>query len=222
VKKPSSSGQCNLCGGDFSKAAMTRHLAGCKEPKVSSGPPAKDQPASFHLLVEGFPNVYWLHLALPANAPLSKLDKFLRNIWLECCGHMSAFSIGGRRYSGHPMDDMEERSTDVTAGKILEVGTKFEYEYDYGSTTELRLKVVSLRETAQKGAVELLARNDAPQIVCSECATGNLATQVCGECSLQEGSGWLCEECAETHECGEEMLLPVVNSPRVGVCGYGG
>ena len=24
------------------------------------------------------------------------------------------------------------------------------------------------------------------------------------------------------HECGQEMLLPVVNSPRVGVCGYVG
>lgn len=26
----------------------------------------------------------------------------------------------------------------------------------------------------------------------------------------------------KTHECGEDMLLPVVNSPRVGMCDYTG
>jgi len=28
------------------------------------------------------------------NAALSDLDSFLRDIWLECCGHLSAFEIG--------------------------------------------------------------------------------------------------------------------------------
>lgn len=32
----------------------------------------------------------------------------------------------------------------------------------------------------------------------------------------------MCEDCEETHECGTEMLLPVCNSPRCGVCGYEG
>lgn len=26
----------------------------------------------------------------------------------------------------------------------------------------------------------------------------------------------------DTHDCGEEMLLPVINSPRVGTCAYSG
>jgi len=202
---------------------MIRHLAGCKQPNPLPSLPDNDQLPSFHLLVEGFPKTYWLHVAAPANAPLSKLDKFLRNIWLECCGHMSAFSIEGRRYSAHPMPDMEEKSASIALGKALEVGITFSYEYDYGSTTELVLKVVGLRDApAKKGAVELLARNNAPQIICTECETGNVATQICAECSQQEDSGWLCAECSETHECGEEMQLPVVNSPRVGVCAYAG
>ena len=37
-----------------------------------------------------------------------------------------------------------------------------------------------------------------------------------------EGEGWVCDECAPKHKCGEDMLLPVVNSPRVGMCGYTG
>ena len=43
----------------------------------------------------------------------------------------------------------------------------------------------------------------------------------CAQC-IYEGGGWLCEACAKSHECGEEMLLPVVNSPRVGTWGYTG
>lgn len=29
-----------------------------------------------------------------------------------------------------------------------------------------------------------------------------------------------CDACASKHECGEEMLSPIVDSPRTGVCGY--
>ena len=49
---------------------------------------------------------------------------------------------------------------------------------------------------------------------------GKPATSVCTVCVYEEG-GWLCAECAKAHECGEEMLFPVVNSPRVGMCAYG-
>ena len=36
-------------------------------------------------------------------------------------------------------------------------------------------------------------------------------------------SPWFFPEKIEPeHECGAEVLLPVVNSPRVGVCGYSG
>jgi hypothetical protein len=32
----------------------------------------------------------------------------------------------------------------------------------------------------------------------------------------------LSEDCAQTHEFGEDVFLPVVNSPRTGVCAYAG
>jgi hypothetical protein len=69
--------------------------------------------------------------------------------------------------------------------------------------------------------VELLARNDAPQIACDQCGTGKPATQICTECMYQTG-GWLCDDCITTHDCDPAMLLPVVNSPRAGICGYTG
>ena len=39
---------------------------------------------------------------------------------------------------------------------------------------------------------------------------------------IEEGAGLLCSHCAKKHECGEDVQLPVVNSPRMGMCGYTG
>ena len=160
-----------------------------------------------------------MHVAVPLSAPLSKLDDFLRHTWLECCGHLSAFEIGGKRYASEPSD--EEMGMRARFSEVLEIGIKFFYEYDYGSTTALVLRVVTLLEQGMpKGDVELLARNEAPQVSCQRCSNPP-ATQICTECA-GNGKGWLCEACAVAHECGDDMCLPVVNSPRVGVCGYTG
>ena len=216
-----SSGKCNLCGGTFAKAAMARHVSSCRDPKAAEN---SRKVESLHVLVQGgYRNVYWLHLAIPRELTLEKLDTFLRNTWLECCGHLSGFTIGDQLYTVAPMEDVfghKNRSMNVPAGKVLRVGAMFSYEYDYGSTTELSLEVLGMLETSgNSNEVQLLARNEPPQILCDEC--GANATQVCSQC-LWQGGGWCCDDCAETHSCGEEMLLPVVNSPRVGVCAYTG
>ena len=221
--KQQSMGKCNLCGELVGHASMTRHLGACCQPQASGllrvskkRPPAP----SFHLAIEGRnARVYWMHVAVPLSAPLSKLDDFLRRTWLECCGHLSAFEIGAKRYASEPTD--EEMGMRARLSEVLEIGMRFFYEYDYGSTTALVLKVVALLEQGMpKGAVELLARNEAPQVSCQRCSIPP-ATQICTECA-GNGKGWLCEACAVAHECGDDMCLPVVNSPRVGVCGYTG
>ena len=96
---------------------------------------------------------------------------------------------------------------------------KFIHEYDFGTTTELDMTCISERRGKVGAEIDIIARNDMFEILCDEC--GKPAKQICTEC-LWEGTGFLCESCAEDHECGEEMLLPVVNSPRMGVCGYEG
>jgi hypothetical protein len=212
----SSTGRCNLCGGSFSRIAMSRHLQSCRP----SG--AVGMAPTFHVFVDGkYAKEYWLHVAVPFKSSLSTLDGFLRKTWLECCGHLSAFTINGLAYSDSPEDDCGDRSANIRADRVLVPGLKFSYEYDFGSTTALLLKVVGIRECVLRRGVQLLARNDAPQIPCGECSSGKLATRVCTDCQYGAG-GWLCEDCAEAHACGTEMLLPVVNSPRVGVCGYSG
>jgi hypothetical protein len=216
MSTPASAGKCQFCGEIVKKTVMARHLSSCTQPEgpgLSLGP-------SFHLVVEGRrANAYWMHVALPVDTKLVKLDRFLRKIWLECCGHLSAFEIEGERYGSFPMDGQMgmNRSLKQLAG----VGMTFFYEYDYGSTTELKLKVAGVRdEGTPKGAVQLLAKNEPPAILCQSCET-EIATEVCAQCAWEE-TGWLCPACAEAHSCDEAMRLPVTNSPRVGVCAYVG
>ena len=192
---------------------MTKHLQSCMEKRQieeKSTEKAKTPQIFFHVLVEGhgLPE-YWMHLKVSSHARFEDLDSFLRKIWLECCGHMSAFRMG-----------REEVRKNQKLQYVLRPGMQLIHEYDFGSTTELTLKVISeFRSNIIKGKVEVLARNDPPQIKCSHC--DSLATRICTECVYEDG-GWLCDDCAEDHECGEDMLLPVVNSPRTGVCGYVG
>lgn len=215
-------GRCYLCNDTFSHEAMTRHLKACRE--AHPGPlPGKERERTvrvFHLVIEGrhLPH-YWLHLEVPADATLIHLDSFLREIWLECCGHLSAFSIGKDTFNVAP-EGPGERGMNMALSDVLRVGTVFYHEYDFGTTTELRLRVIGERQgIVRRKAVQVLARNNPPPTPCHGC--GKTATQVCGIC-IWEDEGWLCDTCAASHKCGEDMLLPVVNSPRVGMCGYTG
>ena len=205
-------GTCAACERECPKAAMAKHLAAC--PKR---PP--DGATRLHIVVEGNPpSTFWMHLAANPSAKLADLDRFLRAIWLECCGHLSVFRIGAIAYSSSDTD-LPGRNMRATLEKVLRPGLKFGYEYDFGSTTTLKLGVVgTCGAVAGDGAIHLLARNNPPALVCH---CGTPATEVCTECAW-DGEGWLCAACAAEHACGEELLLPVVNSPRVGVCGYTG
>ena len=220
-----SKGQCHLCGGTFSKSAITKHLNSCRQEEQDSEKSSSSRGSRkteiFHLMVEArYSSDYWMHLEVPADATLEDLDNFLRDIWLECCGHLSAFEIGGTTYSVEPMEDFDDESMDAELDDVLGPGMKFNYEYDFGSTTYLVLKVISQEPKQIKDkSIAVLARNEPPSYPCVSC--GKIATQVCTEC-IYSDEGCLCDECAAEHECGEDMLLPVVNSPRVGVCGYTG
>jgi len=167
--------------------------------------------------------MYWMHLEVAAGTTLAALDHFFRETWLECCGHLSAFTIEGVRYSVDAALyewDTGSKNMQVRLDQVLHPGQACAYEYDFGSTTELTLKVISEREVvAKKKAIEILARNNLPLVPCDVC--GKPASHFCTQCMYEE-EGCLCDACTKDHACSEEMLLPLVNSPRAGVCGYTG
>jgi hypothetical protein len=114
---------------------------------------------------------------------------------------------------------IEDHSLYAELGEVLSVGQKFSYKYDFGSSTNLNLRIVSEREglVNPEDAVKLLARNLAPEFKCSIC--GATATLILG--GVWGNGNTSCKKHAKKYE-DEGLLLPIVNSPRVGVCGYDG
>lgn len=229
VKKNDQMGACFLCHAPFPKSKILRHLKTCRPNDV----PASGKPVRWlHLEIKGrYLSDYWLHVAIPARWKLADLDQFLRDIWLECCGHLSGFTIDNVRYSCEPPDEAmgfgalfetDDKSMNAKLGKILQVGAKFSYEYDYGSTTELVLCVVNTFEAPPaQNAMCILARNLPPEFSCAEC--GKPATKLAEGGNGLDPEDCYCNDCAKgLDEDAQDMLMPIVNSPRVGVCGYCG
>ena len=222
ITRQSSKGTCSLCNGSYAKSAISRYLKACQARKAENDAQAAKGSGKmiFHLQVEGlYSPRYWTHIEIAANATLQDLDSFLRAFWLECCGHLSSFEIAGESFISEKIE-AGDRSMNIALSKVMAPGMKFEYIYDFGTSTELSIKAISARKgLAQGKEVRIMARNDPPDIRCDVC--GKPATGICCVCS-DEDTGRVCEECGKSHECGEDMLLPVVNSPRVGMCDYTG
>ncbi len=221
-----SSGKCELCGKSYRKSGMTRHLQSCMAKAAPREEPGRVD-KGIHLFVEdGYRPEYWMHLAVPENAQLLDLDQYLRDIWLECCLHLSSFFVGRAEYKYQifEMDDFlaafgdrELDSMEVELALVAPPGARFSYWYDYGTTTELRLRSLGKVAADRSGRISLLARNDAPANDCSMC--GAPATWVGpAEDDWIAMTAGLCDNCA----LASEYRLPVVNSPRCGVCAYDG
>jgi hypothetical protein len=159
---------------------------------------------------------FWLHVEMRGTATLADLDHYLRAIWLECCGHLSIFSVGGWRG--------EKISMRRQVKQVFEPGLELTHIYDFGTSSETLVKAVAVREgkSLRSQPIVSMARNEPPEAECMEC--GQVASWLCIEC-LYDSNEWgtLCDEHAEEHaheEYGEPM--PLLNSPRVGMCGYDG
>ena len=218
--RTSGEGACRFCLKTYSGSTIGRHLQSCKakmEKDVAEASKSKKPERIFHIKIFGG-GEYWLHIEMKASSKLSDMDKFLRDIWLECCGHLSQFIIDRQAYMpsyAGDLREMEAKSMGVQMGKVLGVKDKFGYEYDFSTTTYLEGQIISERQGALKEKVRILARNRMPEAACTQC--GKSATQFCTDCEE-----FYCLECLADHECGDEMALPVVNSPRMGECGYSG
>jgi len=116
------------------------------------------------------------------------------------------------------LEAVEDRSMDVSLERVLKVGQKFSYVYDYGSSTYINLRVIAEREGIvqnKKKPVQLLARNTAPTFPCVVC--GKPGTEVAmGYFTNSIADSVFCTECANKQDREDEML-PIINSPRAGV-----
>ena len=215
-----SKGKCAHCGLEIAKGGVIRHLSACaawKELLIKAESKKGGSQKLYHLRVQadGEPQ-FWLDMEMRGSATLDSLDRYLRAIWLECCGHLSQF-ISGRRRG-------EEISMRRRIDDVLEPGMELTHIYDFGTSSETLIKAVGVREgkPVTSHPIALLVRNVMPESICIEC--DQPAAWLCMECLYEEDEwGTLCDEHARTHphkDYGEP--IPLVNSPRLVMCAYDG
>ncbi|MFN7037473.1 MAG: hypothetical protein ACK4SN_14030 [Bellilinea sp.] len=219
-RRPGNPGTCSYCGEIITKRGVNRHLEKCaKRQEVLRAAEASQRPVEkiWHLRVyDAYDKDYWLDLEMTGSARLAKLDHYLRSIWLECCDHLSMFTIGG--WGG--LEIGQSRKADA----VFKTGLILRHIYDFGSSSYTDIKVVGFREgkPTTRHPIALLARNLKPAPACQEC--GQSADWLCVECQIEEGkTGYLCDRHLKGHpheDYGDPIRL--VNSPRVGLCAYDG
>lgn len=242
--KKQTKGSCKYCGKEYARPGMLRHLAACRQRKAAlDAETGKRKCGFFELVISAtYDNCYWLIVEVKEAASLKDLDQFIRDIWVECCGHLSSFSICGELYESNTVMGgiwgSSAKSMNYKLKDIFSEGLMAEYEYDYGSTTNLTVKVHRYRTgTWRKEAVTILSRNNPPEILCAQC--GKNKAQWINPETFYSGEGFYCEECLmaeakETYDDEDEaaemepsdyigdFYLEVLNSPRTGICGYDG
>lgn len=220
ARRKQSRGKCGFCGRGAAKGGLTTHLRACPERQkaisTADQKPGKEQMLHHLQAQDAYGAGFWLHLEMRGSATLGDLDDYLRAIWLECCGHMSQFSVGGWRGQEIPMGHRVEQ--------IFEPGMELTHIYDFGTSSETLIKAVDVREgkPLTRRPIVLMGRNDPPEVSCIEC--GQPASWLCIECLHElDEPVTLCDQHVEDHPCedyGEPIAL--VNSPRLGMCGYAG
>jgi hypothetical protein len=204
-------GKCLFCNQVFDQDEIGKHLA-MHLSQMEKEDHTKITKSFHHIKVEA--EEMFLHILVNSKSEMKVIDNFLKDIWLDCCGHMSNF--GHKNFKIR----MSNSIADVFVPKI-----KIYHDYDYGSTTRIDLKTVKNYALHLKENLILLSRNEPLKLICSICKK-KPAVCLCTTCNWEEDT-FFCEPCAVKHEetCEDfedYARMPVVNSPRMGVCGYEG
>lgn len=213
-------GTCAYCETEIARSGAARHLEACRERRAAiekADAKAGRSETLLHLRVQDEQDgTFWLDLEMRGTARIDALDHYLRAIWLECCGHLSRFAAGGW--------GSREIGMGRPAASVIQPGVTYVHTYDFGTTSYTMVKLVGTRAGAPttKHPIALLARNLPPAFPCIECERP--ATRFCTECWIEEEVwGTLCDEHARTHPHDDYgPPTPLVNSPRLGLCGYDG
>ena len=166
-RRPENPGICAFCGAIVTKRGSYKHLDKCQKWQEALGAAAASSRSEETLWLlrvqDAYNKDYWLNLEMVGSASLEKLDYYLRAIWLECCGHLSEFTIGG--WGGQQIGKNRKADT------VFEPGVVLRHLYDFGTTSETDIKVIGFREGKAifKNSIALLARNQMPEVTCQEC-----------------------------------------------------
>ena len=127
-------------------------------------------------------NVYVLYTLMPKNATLRDIDEFLKEHWLECCGHLSTFDSKQALFVSDGFEDGFAGGTnpsfDHRAAWAIPPDSDAHYEYDMGSTTCVSIRV----QPAPDGAQDWLAQHG---IDAGDPILQNLMPESCDDCGQE-------------------------------------
>ncbi|MPQ44024.1 DUF7309 domain-containing protein [Clostridium tarantellae] len=230
-------GKCYFCEKDLKSRSALKHIKSCIT-RVSNVEDMKNDSSKLikKYLIQITPTYmkseYWMYITIDENLKLKDLDQFLRKIWLECCGHLSSFKIYDEKYDSDVNDEDEEnedcdffswtfkdaKSLNYKLKDVINIDDIVTYSYDWGSTTELKLKIIDKFTTGNKEKkIEIIARNSEHTENCYICSKTSTYYDY-------EKNRYLCKSCVNNLKLSEESIEEVsyLNSPRDGVCGYVG
>jgi hypothetical protein len=220
AERPQSRGECAYCGAVIARGGASRHLDACARRReaiaqADSGGGARELLLHLRVTAEGS-SEFWLDLEMRGSASLKTLDTYLRAIWLECCGHLSRFSAGASWGS-----DISMRRK---AADVFRPGLTLVHEYDFGTSSYTQIRVAGERTgvPTTRHPIALMMRNVMPEAQCGRC--DQPATHLCPPCHDEMEPVYLfCAEHAKKHRHRDyEGTIALVNSPRMGMCGYEG
>lgn len=203
---PSSPGQCLVCRKEITRKSAEMHLISYQKQEKAT-PPA----FLIEVTAENRPE-YWMYLSCSPDATLDKIDILLKQIWMGD-DHLSLFTIEGEEYVPHP-----ERSTlKVKVKELFRPGIAFTYAYNFYSPTVLHLVVLMSPpdHIPPKGSICVVARNSRIPYDCDLC--GDKAEFFCDECYLETGAPLICKDCLREHDCSDEQLQVIPNTPVIGI-----
>ena len=159
-RKPENRGACAYCGEVITRRSVSKHMDRCPQRQAILASAAKSNrkvEKLWHLRIQdAYNRDFWLDLEMTGSASLESLDRYLRAIWLECCGHLSEFTLGG--WGGLEVGKARK------ANSVFEPGVVLRHLYDFGTTSHTDIKVLEFREgkaATQKPIALLRAEFDA-------------------------------------------------------------
>lgn len=209
---------CKICNQKFTERGLKKHIIKCIPTTIYNG---------IYMRLYGEKKIkvndetiikkYWVYIVVPLDYTLHKLDSVIRNIWVECCNHLSEFIVSKDNkiniyiYSNHEQEDKDINQQinllDVIKNKELV------YHYDFDNTTKINIEILDIITNKKNNEnILLINRNNEVDINCSNC--NNSSNKICSICNKIN-----C--CYNSCMCDNKTLLPLLNSPRMGTCCYG-
>jgi hypothetical protein len=192
---------CNQCNKEYCKNRFLTHYNKC----ILKNSNLTGYIVKFLSRSDITNELYYIYASIGTKCEFSNIDKFLRETWCECCGHLSTFT-----------DDDDNELPKSKKIEECNVGDIFLYEYDMGTTTMISMEIIGKfnENDSNESEINIINRNLPPIVKCYNCKEDATLYN-------SETDKIICKECRiKLRLKRNKFIMNIVNSPRTCMCGY--